>query len=64
LFSGLSKQKKKRNRKRFTAEIEYKLLQFWCIKSNIWLWMAENIIIMYLTENGLSPGGSGYYVCT
>jgi len=22
------------------------------------------IIIIYLTENGLSPGGSGYNVCT
>jgi len=64
LFSGLSKQEKKRNRKRFTAEIEYKLLQFCCIKNNIRLWMVENIIIMYLTENRLSPGGSGYYACT
>jgi len=22
------------------------------------------IIIIYLTANGLSPGGSGYYACT
>jgi hypothetical protein len=22
------------------------------------------IIIIYLTANGLSPGGSGYYTCT
>jgi len=26
--------------------------------------MMMIIIIIYLTANGLSPGGSGYYACT
>jgi hypothetical protein len=26
--------------------------------------IQKNIIIIYLTANGLSPGGSGYNACT
>jgi hypothetical protein len=42
LFSGQSKQKKKRNWKRFTAEIDYKLPLLCYITNNIWLWMAQS----------------------
>ena len=30
----------------------------------IYMVISYNIIIIYLTANGLSPGGSGYNACT
>jgi hypothetical protein len=35
-----------------------------CTHTNTRTQLTDEFYVIYLTANGLSPGGSGYYACT